>query len=124
MRLRLKASLIKKAYFFEAQDLATKARFRKAFIEWFDETYLTSYGPEVDPVFLTDPVYLDLTQKWKQESLAAIDAVPRQAFPITEQELDLSWIETSDAFQMAEEGDYSGYQDCFDLFINSLERLF
>lgn len=99
-------------YFFE---LGTVKQLRKDILGLLNDTYFEGYKQlpkeDEDYDFLLK-VSKYATKKWKSKLLRALKALPGKGKLPQGKDPDIDmptmWLETSDAFDMAEEGDWSG----------------
>lgn len=116
----------KKAYFFDYEELKDKESFKKRIKEDLDISYGRG-GKGEDWYSETQEVIASHTGPIRNQILENIDKLPDSIFPLVQEgqtEMDMSeetevptfWLETSDAFNMAEEGDMSG----IDMVLNGL----
>ena len=128
MELHKHGAFGKKADLLNSEKITSKEDLKNSFLEDFFDFY---EEPEDDASFVKSKKYKSFCRKWKANILVTIDAMSDKAFPIIvadEHNRGISmgltaWLETTDSWEMAEEGDYSGFEDCFNYLIRSLKEL-
>lgn len=98
--------------FFKYPEAKTGKDLRRVLTSHFREYYLTIHD-DSEMVRLVKYV----KSKWKKKMMNAINSIPANMKVLkpgeTDMDLDMPtlWLETSDAFEMAADGDYSGIDD-------------
>jgi hypothetical protein len=104
---------------FYEEELANKGNFKKAV-----SGYLTSfYTDDVLPGYEHAIELTKFSKPLREKILATIDGLPDSSFPINEDDMPTLWIETRDAFEMVDEGDFSGIQSVLEELLNWLIQL-
>jgi len=102
------------AFFFDRDELANQRAFEKAVLEYYDEQYSSeSYEADTQEKYDNMDKWIEFVKKNRQTLVSLLKRINKKNFPL-EHDMPTLWIETSDGFVSAQEGNFKDLQSVLD----------